>query len=154
MLKKPLFMKFNISIVKNILLQHTQPKTFSPRHPRTAFLKHLQSKYLEAFIWWGVEVYNFLGLRQLAIWASKIVLKFFLLTEIFANSTIFQHFQTWIFKSKIVVKFHVLSFIRSYNLGSGTMVATRVKLLDCRFSESSRIALSRTFCSPKLSLES
>ena len=82
----------SLNIVKNILSQHSQ-KPYSlykfsskyvlgycqenildcpmPRHPRTAFLKHLESKCLyipvylckktfvletqEAFIWWGAE---------------------------------------------------------------------------------------------------
>ena len=39
-------------------------------------------------------------------------------------------------------------------LGDGTMVPTRGKILDFRFPESPKNELSRTFCSPKSSLQS
>ena len=35
--------------------------------------------------------------RQVAVWATKNVLRFFILIEIFENSTFFQHFDTFIY---------------------------------------------------------
>ena len=78
------------------------------RHPRTAFSKQLKSKYLrihvnhsqatfvpetwQAFMWWeGGGLNSFLKVA-----CCLGFFKFFILIEIFGNSTIFQHFNTFI----------------------------------------------------------
>ena len=55
------------------------------------FLFQTRSKVLSGGGWnseWGWIIF----LNQLAVWALQIVLQFFVLSEIFENSTIFRHF--------------------------------------------------------------
>ena len=55
-----------------------------------------RSKISSGGVWVGGRLKNFL-LRPLAVWVLSNVLQFFILTEIFGNSAIFQHFHTSIF---------------------------------------------------------
>ena len=81
--------------------------------PKTAFLKHFESKCSFIFVylrkkrrskilsdgvWVGEKLNNFI--KTARFWASQNVLQFFILIEIFVDSTIFQHFDASIYSIK------------------------------------------------------
>ena len=60
------------------------------------------SKDVVRFFWVGLGLVGgwTISIRRLAVWASQNVLQFFILIEIFGNSTLFQHFNSSIYSTE------------------------------------------------------
>ena len=91
--QKPFWLyKFSGKNVSMLCQKKYLPYTISWR-PRTAFLKHVVSKCcfrdIVGFYRVGLGKDWIIFLRRLAVWALQNVLQFFILIEIFENSTSF-----------------------------------------------------------------
>ena len=88
----------------NMFLVGVRKKNIS-RRPRNAFSKYFESKCLYVSVYLSKNIFVsetwkvfyvmegwIISLRRLAVWASQNILKFFILIEVFGNSTILQHF--------------------------------------------------------------
>ena len=126
---------FPFGVRKNIcsalFLDAQEPHSWSTLKANVCIFLHIsvrkclfqrRSKILSAGRWW------INSLRWIAVWASWNALQFFIFIEIFENSTIFQHFDTFFyssmktpenfpdnsdFKGKIVAKFFIKSHFLS-----------------------------------------